>query len=78
MRTGVTAILPHGGDIWREKVPAAGFAMNGNGEVTGLSWLNEQGALTMTGRDGVPARGIPVDRLLAILRAHGALAAPAR
>jgi D-aminopeptidase len=45
VRTGVTAILPHGGDIWNEKVPAAGFVMNGNGEVTGLSWINESGAL---------------------------------
>lgn len=45
VRTGVTAILPHGGDIWNEKVPAAGFVMNGNGEVTGLSWINEAGAL---------------------------------
>ena len=45
VRTGVTAILPHGGDIWKDKVPAAGFVMNGNGEVTGLSWINESGAL---------------------------------
>lgn len=45
VRTGVTAIIPHGGDLWREKVPAAGFIMNGNGEVTGLSWIHESGAL---------------------------------
>lgn len=45
VRTGVTAVLPHGGDLWREKVPAAGFVMNGNGEMTGLAWVNEQGAL---------------------------------
>ncbi len=45
VRTGVTAIIPHAGDLWREKVPAAGFVMNGNGEVTGLSWINESGAL---------------------------------
>jgi D-aminopeptidase len=44
-RTGVTAILPHGGDLWHDKVPAAGFVMNGNGEVTGLAWIEEQGAL---------------------------------
>ena len=44
-RTGVTAILPHGGDLWHEKVPAAAFVLNGNGEVTGLHWVNEQGAL---------------------------------
>jgi D-aminopeptidase len=45
VRTGVTAVLPHGGDLWHDKVPAAGFVMNGNGEVTGLAWVNEQGAL---------------------------------
>lgn len=45
VRTGVTAILPHGGDLWHEKVPAAAFVLNGNGEVTGLHWVNEQGAL---------------------------------
>lgn len=45
IRTGVTAIVPHGGDLWREKVPAGVFVMNGNGEVTGTHWLNEAGAL---------------------------------
>ncbi len=44
-RTGVTAILPHGGDLWREKVPAATYALNGNGEMTGTIWVNTQGAL---------------------------------
>jgi len=28
-RTGVTAILPHGGDLWRDKVPAATWVLNG-------------------------------------------------
>ncbi|HJV22344.1 MAG TPA: P1 family peptidase [Holophagaceae bacterium] len=45
VRTGVTAILPHGGDLWHDKVPAAAYVLNGNGEVTGLHWVNEQGAL---------------------------------
>ncbi len=45
VRTGVTAVLPHGGDLWNQKVPAAAFVMNGNGEVTGLHWVNESGAL---------------------------------
>src|SRR3990167_2849588 len=39
VRTGVTAILPHGGDLWHDKVPAAAFVLNGNGEVTGLHWV---------------------------------------
>jgi D-aminopeptidase len=44
-RTGVTAILPHGGDLWREKVPAATWVLNGTGEMTGSIWVNTQGAL---------------------------------
>jgi len=45
VRTGVTAILPHGGDLWREKVPAAVFVLNGTGEMTGSIWIETQGAL---------------------------------
>jgi D-aminopeptidase len=45
VRTGVTAILPHGGDLWREKVPAATWVMNGTGEMTGSIWIETQGAL---------------------------------
>jgi D-aminopeptidase len=44
-RTGVTAILPHGGDLWRDKVPAATWVLNGTGEMTGSIWINTQGAL---------------------------------
>lgn len=45
VRTGVTAIIPHGGDLFRDRASAASFVLNGNGEVTGLSWLNESGCL---------------------------------
>ncbi len=45
VRTGVTAILPHGGDLWREKVPAATWVLNGTGEMTGSIWIQTQGAL---------------------------------
>lgn len=44
-RTGVTAVLPHGGDLWREKVPAAISVLNGTGEMTGSHWIATQGAL---------------------------------
>ena len=44
-RTGVTAIFPHGGDVWLEKVPAAISVLNGNGEMTGSHWIATQGAL---------------------------------
>lgn len=43
IRTGVTAILPHGGNIFLEKVPAAVYAANGFGKLTGISQIEELG-----------------------------------
>src|SRR5690348_16811232 len=37
IRTGVTAIIPHPGNIFREKVPAAIFIGNGFGKLAGYS-----------------------------------------
>ena len=46
MRTGgVTAILPHDGNIFKEKVPAAAFVFNGFGKSTGFHQINEVGNL---------------------------------
>ncbi len=45
VRTGVTAILPHGGDLWNDKVAAATYVLNGTGEMTGSIWIETQGAL---------------------------------
>ena len=45
VRTGVTAIVPHGEDIYRNNVFAAAEALNGNGEMTGMAWVNERGQL---------------------------------
>jgi len=45
VRTGVTAILPHAGDLWNERVPAATYVLNGTGEMTGSIWIETQGAL---------------------------------
>jgi D-aminopeptidase len=44
-RTGVTAIWPRGPEIWTDYVFAGTFSFNGNGEMTGLPWLAEQGLL---------------------------------
>lgn len=44
VRTGVTAILPCP-DPWDTRLPAAGFLLNGNGEMTGLAYLNDIGRL---------------------------------
>ncbi len=45
VRTGVTAILPHDGNLYREKVPAGSFVLNGFGKSTGFIQVNEVGNL---------------------------------
>jgi D-aminopeptidase len=45
IRTGVTVILPHSGNIFREKVPAAVFVGNGFGKLTGVTQVQELGTL---------------------------------
>jgi L-aminopeptidase/D-esterase-like protein len=44
VRTGVTAIFPQGRSF-RERVFGAWFTLNGNGEMTGTTWLRESGCL---------------------------------
>lgn len=43
IRTGVTAILPHGGDLFLEKVTGAVLRINGFGEVTNSEQVHEMG-----------------------------------
>jgi len=45
-RTGVTVILPREGNIWRDHCFAGYHRFNGNGEMTGLAWVEEAGLLT--------------------------------
>src|SRR5438270_13080357 len=45
VRTGVTAILPHGGNLFREKVPAAVFIGNAFGKLAGSTQVNELGEI---------------------------------
>ncbi|MFL6336220.1 MAG: P1 family peptidase [Pyrinomonadaceae bacterium] len=45
VRTGVTAILPHAGNLFREKVPAAVFVGNGFGKLSGSTQVEELGEL---------------------------------
>jgi D-aminopeptidase len=44
-RTGVTAILPHGGNPFADRVPAGIFAMNGFGKMAGVTQVQELGEL---------------------------------
>jgi L-aminopeptidase/D-esterase-like protein len=45
VRTGVTAVMPRGEDSLSNPVFAAWFAQNGNGEMTGTTWVEESGFL---------------------------------
>ncbi len=45
IRTGVTAILPHNGNLFREKVPGAVFVGNGFGKLAGSTQVTELGEI---------------------------------
>ncbi|TQM17858.1 L-aminopeptidase DmpA [Pseudoxanthomonas sp. 3HH-4] len=45
VRTGVTAILPHAGNVYRSRVPAAVHVGNGFGKFIGSTQVNELGEL---------------------------------
>jgi len=45
IRTGVTAILPHRGNLFREKVPGAVFIGNAFGKLAGSTQVNELGEI---------------------------------
>lgn len=45
LRTGVTAILPHGGNLFREKVPAGVCSINGFGKATGFEQIRTRGSI---------------------------------
>jgi len=45
VRTGVTAILPHGGNLFAEKVPGAVFVGNGFGKLAGSTQVAELGEI---------------------------------
>ena len=44
VRTGVTAVIPRD-DIWLNRIFGAAHVINGNGEATGLAWVNESGLI---------------------------------
>lgn len=59
VRTGVTAILPHSGNIFQNKVPAAIYIGNGFGKLAGYSQVEELGNIetpvVLTNTLSVPA-----------------------
>ena len=65
VRTGVTVVIPHDGNPWSEPIFAGGHVLNGNGELTGLPWIQESGlmygAIAITNTHSV---GVVRDRLV--------------
>ena len=45
VRTGVTAVLPRGDNSYLDPVFAGWYSLNGNGEMTGTTWVEESGFL---------------------------------
>jgi len=71
VRTGVTAVVPHGGDLFRDRVPAAIVVGNGFGKLLGVTQVQELGELEtpilLTGTLGVwRAADALVERQLAL------------
>lgn len=58
LNTGVTAILPHGGNLFQDKVPGAVVVGNGFGKLMGISQVRELGEIetpiVLTGTLSVP------------------------
>jgi Peptidase family S58 len=45
VRTGVTAILPHAGNLYEDRVPGGIFVGNGYGKLTGFTQVDEMGEI---------------------------------
>jgi D-aminopeptidase len=67
VRTGVTVVVPHDGNVWSDPVYAAYHRLNGNGEMTGLPWLEEVGLLhSPVGITNTHSVGVVRDALVAL------------
>src|SRR5262249_22232484 len=65
-RTGVTMVVPRDGAIWDDHAFAGFYSFNGNGEMTGLPWLEESGLLVSpVGITNTHAVGVVRDALVA-------------
>jgi D-aminopeptidase len=66
VRTGVTVVVPHDGDVWVEPLFAGCHTLNGNGELTGLEWIREAGLLAgAIGITNTHSIGVVHDALIA-------------
>lgn len=73
VRTGVTALLPRGHASLNDPVYAGFFSLNGNGEMTGTTWVDEsgflEGPIIITNTHSV---GVARDAVIAWRIKHGA------
>jgi len=73
VRTGLTAIIPRGHESLNDPVYAGYFSLNGNGEMTGTTWLDEsgflEGPIVITNTHSV---GVARDAVIAWRIKHGA------
>src|SRR5881409_3624865 len=73
VRTGVTAVLPRGKDSMTNPVFAGWWSLNGNGEMTGTTWVEEsgflEGPILITNTHSV---GVARDAVIAWRVKHGA------
>jgi D-aminopeptidase len=71
-RTGVTMIVPRGGDIWENYAFCGVHVFNGNGEMTGIPWIEESGLLgSAIGLTNTHQVGIVRDELVRYSVEHG-------
>ena len=67
VRTGVTVVVPHDGNVWEEPLFAGAHRLNGNGELTGLEWIRESGMLmSLIGLTNTHSVGVVRDALVGV------------
>ncbi len=73
VRTGVTVVCPHEGDIAADPVYAGTHILNGNGEMTGIHWIAESGFLTTPiGLTNTHSVGVARDAMISYAIRHNA------
>jgi len=74
VRTGVTAVLPHSGNLYREKVPGGIFVGNGYGKLTGSTQVEEMGSIEtpilLTNTTSVPDIAAALTRYILALQGN--------
>ncbi|HEX6287687.1 MAG TPA: P1 family peptidase [Herpetosiphonaceae bacterium] len=73
VRTGVTVVYPHEGDVGADPVYAGTHVLNGNGEMTGVLWIDESGFLaTPIALTNTHSVGVVRDAMISYMVRQGA------